>query len=92
MIASCPRWYDPGLAPEAAARFWAAYQRACGPAWRLRPGGRPALAACAEALAESARAVAEGNPDTAAAEQSARRDLDRVVRRTIEESASSDAG
>ena len=51
-----------------------------------------AVAACAEALAESARAVAEGNPDTAAAEQSARRDLDRVVRRTIEESASSDAG
>ncbi|MEC7524975.1 MAG: hypothetical protein VYE22_34155 [Myxococcota bacterium] len=44
------------------------------------------VAACAEAVRESARAVAAGNPRADAAEASALEDLDRVVRRAIEES------
>jgi len=52
-IASCPRWYDPSAAAEAAALFWNSYARSCGPAWRPSFRCQAAVNACAEALVQA---------------------------------------
>merc|ERR1719198_1960822 len=49
-IASCPRWFDPGLSADVAARFWASYQRSCGPWLRRQLNTRLTERCFAEAL------------------------------------------